>query len=290
MGADFLLGLIAAKVLGRPSAGQRPAEVLVPAAPPPPPPAPSSPAAPSTPGHAPAPAPSFPVEVPVLPPPGMKKAIEIWQVRPDVAATGSMLVGAMQAQTLPMLESSFPNGWLPCAIVSKAEVETAKSLLGQWRKGGVVFTGPSTLAGRRAYRMTEHPREAAQPKPTPVAPRPPAAPTTPASVSTPAPPPVQTAPVPPPVVVPPEDRAITTVRKNEGLAQVAKRLGMPENATSAKELRAANIPHGPDARWEQINLNQGGIKKVGRPGGLQPGDRLFVPTEWGRGPIDPSRL
>jgi hypothetical protein len=224
----------------------------------------------------------------------MKKAIEIWQVRPEVAATGSMLVGAMQAQTLPMLESSFPNGWIPCAIVSKAEVETAKGMLAQWRKGGVVFTGPTTLAGRRAYRMTEHPREAAQPKPTPVAPPAPAAPTTPASVFTPpvpaAPPPVQTAPIAPPVVAPPGDQAVTTVRKGEGLAQVAARLGRPENATSAKELRAANIPHGPDARWEQTNLNQGGIKKAGRAGGLQPGDRLFVPTSWGRGPIDPSRL
>jgi hypothetical protein len=72
------------------------------------------------------------------------------------------------------------------------------------------------------------------------------------------------------------------------LATIAKRLGKPATAASASALRAANIPNGPDASWKAIDMAKGGISKAGRAGGLQPGDRLFVPIAWG--PVDVSRL
>jgi hypothetical protein len=81
---------------------------------------------------------------------------------------------------------------------------------------------------------------------------------------------------------------VTTVRKGEGLSNIAKRLGRPATAASALELRESNVPAGPDAMWKKTDLSKGGIAKQGRAGGLQPGDRLFVPATWS--PVDVSRL
>jgi hypothetical protein len=83
-------------------------------------------------------------------------------------------------------------------------------------------------------------------------------------------------------------RQVTAVRKGEGLSQIAKRLGRPQTAASAAELRDANVPAGPDAMWRKTDLSKGGLAKQGRAGGLQPGDRLFVPASWS--PVDVSRL
>jgi hypothetical protein len=80
---------------------------------------------------------------------------------------------------------------------------------------------------------------------------------------------------------------ITRVRKGEGLANVAKRLGQPATGTSATVLQKANLP-GPDGWYTAQALDKGGLKKKNRAGGLQPGDRLFVPPQWG--PVDPARL
>jgi hypothetical protein len=97
-----------------------------------------------------------------------------------------------------------------------------------------------------------------------------------------------TADAPPAPAAAPLGRQVTAVRKGEGLAQVAKRLGRPASAASASELRDANVPAGPDAAWKKIDLAKGGLQKQGRAGGLQPGDRLFVPASWS--PVDVSRL
>jgi len=196
----------------------------------------------------------------------------------------------------------------------------AKSLLAKWRDGGVVFDGPATLTGRRAYRMTRHPAGAVPgataPAPTAPAAAPPAAPaaappatvpasfpTSPAPAPAPAPrPPAAPAPAPVVTTLPevlitadapapaaaPLGRQVTAVRRGEGLANVAKRLGRPATAASALELREANVPQGPDATWQKTDLAKGGLKKTGRAGGLQPGDRLFVPASWS--PVDVSRL
>jgi hypothetical protein len=80
---------------------------------------------------------------------------------------------------------------------------------------------------------------------------------------------------------------ITLVRRGEGLANVAKRLGQPATGASATVLQQHNIP-GPDGLYSKQALDKGGLKKKGRAGGLQPGDRLFVPPQWG--PVDPGRL
>jgi hypothetical protein len=52
-------------------------------------------------------------------------------------------------------------------------------------------------------------------------------------------------------------------------------------------LQKANLP-GPDGWFTAQALDKGGLKKKNRAGGLQPGDRLFVPPQWG--PVDPARL
>jgi hypothetical protein len=80
---------------------------------------------------------------------------------------------------------------------------------------------------------------------------------------------------------------ITLVRRGEGLANVAKRLGQPATGTSAIVIQKANLP-GPDGLYTAQALDKGGLKKKGRAGGLQPGDRLFVPPQWG--PVDAARL
>lgn len=72
--------------------------------------------------------------------------------------------------------------------------------------------------------------------------------------------------------------AVVVVQKGEGLSQVAKRLGRPGTIDDVKALRQANIPHGPDADWSATET--GNLARKGRPGGLQPGDLLFVPKAW----------
>lgn len=240
------------------------------------------------------------VEVPsssTTAPAGFKKALEVWAVRPDVAAMQSspaltQTIGQVNdATALSALEASFPAGWAPVQRVTAAEQAQAIALLKQWHDGGVVFLGPSTLTGRRAYRMTKHPAGASSstPAPVPVPSQP--GQTVPASFPvqvTPATPPTHPHPHQGPHAAPataPSSQAIVTVQKDEGLAQIAKRLGQPASADSAKALRAANVPNGPDGHtWVATSLTDPktrGMKRTDRTGGLQPGDRLFVPTAWG---------
>jgi len=333
--SDLLLGFVISKLFDNKGETRSPA-VTFPPAPGAPAPAAPAPAAPAP--AAPAPAapvePAFPTQVSVPPAPttpaaavpaGFKKGVEIWIVKPSIAQqASSVLVGAPPdvaavgaALTLQALENQFPSGWQGAKSATPAEAAKAKGLLASWRDGGVVFDGPSTLTGRRAYRMTKHPASAvpgATP-PAPVAPAaapPAAAPpaTVPASFPAPAPAPAPTprpapapAAAPAPVVTtlpevlitadaPPAPAArtlqVTAVRKGEGLANVAKRLGRPATAASALELREVNVPAGPDAMWKKTDLSKGGLSKQGRAGGLQPGDRLFVPATWS--PVDVSRL
>lgn len=315
MGTDLLLGFLLANLFGKKEAARRPAEVILPT-PGAPPPGPLPPIGPSSPGAV----PPFPtnVDVPPSPPPpptpaapgvpqaGFKKAVEVWVISPGIREAGTVIVGAGAAstpQSMRALEANFPRGWQGAKSATAAETAQAVALLKQWRKGGVVFAGPDTFAGRRAFRMTEHPQTstpAAPQSPRPAAPIAPAAPTVPASITTPA------APSSPPPFVPnlplsderpqrpatgPGAREITTVRRGEGLSNVAARLGQPATGASAVALRAENVPAGPDnVTWESKALSgaEGGIKKKNRKGGLQPGDRLFVPLAWG--PIDPARL
>jgi hypothetical protein len=314
---QFLLGALLGKLFAKDSPARRPADFIVtPTVNPPAAPAPATPPAtttPATPGPTtPAalpPAPSFPTEVVVPSPaaPGFKKAIEVWQVNPTlIAQAGTMLVGATADVALTMLEKNFPTGWVAKKTATAEEAATAKSLLASWKDGGVVFMGPGTPAGRRAYRMTKHPKAAGAPAPAPVTSSPgqPTGPTVPASVVTPAPTAVPTtpgaapAPPPPPPVAAPSAPVLTpevlppagapqivTVRPGEGLATIARRLGVPADAVRASELRDLNVPTGPGGvTWEKKPLNDpatGGIKKKNRKGGLQPGDRLFVPPSWG---------
>ncbi len=296
-GADFVLGLILAKLFGFGSGARRPAEVF----------APSSPSSPSSPGSTPAlpgsAVPQFPSNVDVpepspipLPPPpaGFVKAVEVWRVKPSTAETAAVLVGA-GASVMRELEKNFPRGWHAVPNVTAAEVAAAKALLPNWEEGKIIFAGPDTPSDRRAFRMTKHPKgtNPATAAPAPVAPPPttiPASSTTaPSSAPGPLPPPFVPERAPEEMQRPPGATQITTVRKGEGLAQRAKALGRPENAASAAELQAANVPDGPgDLIYEKTALAQGGLKKKGRKGGLQPGDRLFVPRAWG--PVDPARL
>lgn len=309
-GADLLIGLFLSKLF-EPSPAARPAVVLPPPGAPPPTPPPSSVPS-SSPGVQVSP-PAFPSNVVVpasapatpTPAPGMKRAVEVWQIKPDVVSRGTGVLAGLGAEVgaqvgpiaLATLEQNFPQGWQPAKRVTAAEAAQAKKLLAEWRDGGVVFMG-SGLAGRRAYRMTKHPATTATSSPAPVA-TPQAQTRSPGIVPAsfnPSPTPAPAAPVitvpavstPAAAPVPTSTRQIVTVRRGEGLAQIAKRLGKPENAASAGELRAANVPQGPDAAWKSIGLDKGGVQKVGRPGGLQPGDHLFVPMPWG--PIDPARL
>ena len=338
--SDLLLGFVISKLFDNKGETRSPAVTFPPA---PGTPAPAAPAAPATapPATAQPATPTFPVSVAVPPPTsttqptstvpaGFKKGVEIWIVKPSIAQqASSVLVGAPPdvaavgaAITLQALETQFPSGWQGAKSATAAEAAKAKALLAHWKDGGVVFDGPATLTGRRAYRMTKHPASAVPgatpPAPTapPVAPAaapPAAAPpaTVPASfpTSAPAPAPSQTPrpaatpPAPAPVVTTlpevlitadappaaaPRTLQVTAVRRGEGLAQIAKRLGRPATAASASELREANVPAGPDAMWKKIDLSKGGLSKQGRAGGLQPGDRLFVPALWS--PVDVSRL
>jgi hypothetical protein len=281
------------------------------------------PAAAAPPAAAPAALPaSFPANVPVSAPqgtpapPGFKRAIEVWIVRPDIAKQAESAIVGMDPQigalTLSMLESQFPKGWQAAKTATAQEAATAKALLAKWKDGGVVFMGPQTPSGRRAFKMTKHPGTPAAPPAPSQAQFPTSAPPAPAAAPAAAAPPAA---APGPVVTTtPSGGTVTTlpevlitadapdvtsrggtpvqqqvtVRKGEGLATIAKRLGKPATAQSAIELRSANVPQGPDANWQNTDLSKGGIKKVGRAGGLQPGDRLFVPPAWGF--VDAARL
>lgn len=101
-------------------------------------------------------------------------------------------------------------------------------------------------------------------------------------------PPQPPEPPPPEVVIspitdepPPESeprRKVVIVKPGEGLSQVAQRLGQPGGIADVRALRAANVPHGPDADWHV--LESGNLGQEGRRGGLQPGDKLWVPEHW----------
>lgn len=213
------------------------------------------------------------------PPAGYVKAIEVWQINPSIAAQAgpvlqaSQVVGA-EPVTVQMLEAQFPNGWVGKKSATAEESVTAKALLAQWKDGGVMFLGPSTLAGRRAYRMVKHPAggvPASSSDPGP---------TIPTGYTPAAAPPAPTA---PPASPSSSDVLVTAVRRGEGLAQVAKRLGQPETMASAIVLQRTNVP-GPDGWFSASDLSKGGLVKKGRKGGLQPGDRLFVPATWSPNP------
>lgn len=310
---DLVIGFVISKLFGSAASGQpKPPAVVF--TPPGTQPAPQQPAAPNSPQpSAPAqqlPSTVFPSQVQppatpqTQPPAGFKRAIEVWQVNPSIVsqaapALSGLGVGA-EAITIQLLESQFPKGWVGMKSATAEEAANAKRLLAQWKDGGTIFLGPATLAGRRAYRMTKHPMATQPGTPTPSAPFPPpqvapAAPPSPAPSSQPAAPQTQPASQPGSVVVVPEvtvtpgpdaGPVITTVRRGEGLANVAKRLGFPATAQSAVAIQKANLP-GPDGLYTAQALAKGGLKKKGRAGGLQPGDRLFVPPNWA---VDPGAL
>ena len=315
LGSDLLFGFILGKLLTR---DKQPAVTF--SAPGSAPPAAPSPAAAPAAPRAVTPA-TFPQAVTVPPvqpasspaptPAGFKRAVEVWIVKPEIARQAGVVVGQMGAEvgamTVAVLKQQFPNGWRGAPSATAAEAEMAKRLLPQWKDGMVVFAhqpagAPETAQNIRAFRMTKHPLNSgvtapARPAPTRPAAAP-AAPTVPASFPAPAAAPAApAAPAPAPVETLPEvviraDQPaapvalVTAVRRGEGLANVAKRLGRPATMASVKELHAANVPQGPDAQWSVAK--DGNLKKAGRAGGLQPGDRLFVPAAWG--PIDAARL
>jgi len=222
------------------------------------------------------------------PPAGYVKAVEVWQINPQIAAQAgpvlqaSQVVGA-EPVTVQMLESQFPNGWVGKKSATAEEAATARTLLKQWKDGGVLFQGPSTLADRRAYRMVKHPAGPAPSSSAPSSSSP--GPTIPATTTPSMPRQVDPVPPPPapPAPPPPGDSLVTAVRRGEGLAQVAKRLGQPETMASAIVLQRTNVP-GPDGWYKATDLSKGGLAKTGRKGGLQPGDRLFVPSTWSPNP------
>ena len=306
---DLIIGFVLSRIFGAANSGpaKSPAVVFPPASGPAPAPAQQQPASPAQ-------LPSFPAQVTppsadqTQAPAGFKRAIEVWQVQPSIVkAAGPALSGlgvGAEAVTIQMLETGFPKGWQGMKSATAEEAANAKNLLSQWKDGAVLFMGPSTLAGRRAYRMTKHPvattpgaSTAPAPFPRPkVAPAAPAA--SPGAVTTPGPVPgttVTTMPdgskvttLPEITITPGADAGpvITTVRRGEGLANVAKRLGWPATAQSATAIQQANLP-GPDGWYSAQSLTKGGLKKKGRAGGLQPGDRLFVPPNWA---VDPGVL
>lgn len=311
--ADVLLGYFVSKLLDKKSATATPPFVVSPSGGTAPAPGTPTVIPPQLPPATPASFPSGQVVPPTnaQPAAGMKRAVEVWIVKPSVASAATVVVGddvVGAAQTLAALEASFPNGWQAARVVTAQEITTAKSLLPKWKQGGVIFMGPQTMTGRRAYRMTMHPAQQAQPAATPMAsptvqpaPAPTPAPSgiVPASyqppVATPAPTAVPTSsstaqppspavsPTPPVATAPtaPTGQQVTKVRRGEGLAQISKRLGMGETQAGAVTIQKANVPNGPDATWKAVALAKGGLQKAGRAGGLQPGDRLWVPRTWG---------
>lgn len=317
---DLILGFVISKLFGSANAAKSPAVVFPPSTPQQPPAAPQQPAAPAAPPQLPS-SPVFPSQVPVPPaapqnqaPAGFKRAIEVWQVNPSIAAQAAPALSGLgvgaEAVTIQMLEAGFPKGWQGMKSATAEEAANAKQLLSQWKDGGVLFMGPATLKDRRAYRMTKHPIAATPGAATPPAPfpTPQVQPAQPAAPAAPAAPPgssvvtnpdgstITTRPdgskvvtIPEVTVTPGPDAGpvVTTVRRGEGLANIAKRLGFPATGASAVAIQKANVPQGPDAQWTATALAKGGLSKKGRAGGLQPGDRLFVPPNWA---VDPSVL
>jgi hypothetical protein len=308
---DLILGFVISKLFGSAGSGpaKSPAVVFPPAPGQPPAPVQQQPAQqqqqPAAPAQLPAGVPVFPAQVPVPPstateaPAGFKRAIEVWQVNPQIAqsagpALSGLGVGA-EAVTIQMLETGFPKGWQGMKSATPEEAANAKRLLAQWKDGGVLFLGPSTLKDRRAYRMTKHPIAATPGQPAAPAPfpRPQVAPAAPAAQQAPqAPAAAQPAPsrvvtIPEVTITPGPDNSgpqVVTVRRGEGLATIAKRLGFPATGASATAIQKANVPQGPDAMWTATALAKGGLSKKGRAGGLQPGDRLFLPANWAADP------
>ena len=312
---DLILGFVISKLFGSANSGpaKSPAVVFPPAGqvPPQQQPAQQQPAQqqPAQPAQLPAGTPVFPAQVPVPAatqteaPPGFKRAIEVWQVNPTIVqqagpALHGLGVGA-EAVTIQMLETGFPKGWQGMKSATPEEAANAKRLLGQWKDGGVLFLGPATLKDRRAYRMTKHPIAATpgapaapapfpRPQVAPAAPAPAQAPAQqPAAAPAPAPAPSRVVTIPEVTVTPGPDNSgpqVVTVRRGEGLATIAKRLGFPATAASASAIQKANVPQGPDAQWTATALAKGGLSKKGRAGGLQPGDRLFLPSNWAADP------
>lgn len=283
---DLILGYLLTKVFARDEA--RSPSVVLPSTAQPPPgsaqPAPgtSSPGQPFPGGITP------PNGAQTKPPAGFIRAVEVWQINPQIAASAApaivgLGVGA-EPLTVQMLEAQFPNGWVGKKTATPEEAANARTILKQWKEGGVMFLGPSTLTGRRAYRMAKHPA-AGHPQPPTIQPAPQPAPTVPASYTPPEghPFPRETDPTQTQTQTQtqtnPSNGQITAVRKGEGLAQVARRLGQPETMVSAIVLQRANVP-GPDGWYSATDLSKGGLAKKGRKGGLQPGDRLFVPAGW----------
>ena len=249
--------------------------------------------------------PSFPSQV--TPPPtaqtqapaGFKRAIEVWQVNPSIASQAAPVLSGLgvgaEAVTIQIMETQFPKGWVGRkerdGRRSGHRADTAETVE---RRGRAVH-GAGNAFGRRAYRMTKHPIAATTGPTTAPAPFPAPQVTNPQPAAPPAPPAAQQHPAPgsvttiPEVTITPGSQAgpvITTVRKGEGLANVAKRLGFPATGASATTIQKANLP-GPDGWYTAQDLAKGGLKKKGRAGGLQPGDRLFVPPNWA---VDPGAL
>lgn len=314
---DLALGWVISKLFGSKSetqAAQSPGVFFPPAGTTTPATTPAATPAPDFPAQVPVPTSSAPAPAGQPAPAGFKRGVEVWIVRPEIARQGQPLISGLGAaagqMAIAALEAQFPKGWRAATSATPAEAAKAKSLLASWHEGGVVFDGPPTLTGRRAYRMMKHPLSPGEqprgPAPAPAAAAaPPAAPAPafPAQVPVPATAPATPAAAPPgpgtvtttpgggvvttlPEVLITADapaqpvNQITTVRRGEGLANVARRLGQPATATSAVVLQKANIP-GPDGLYSAQPLDKGGLKKKGRAGGLQPGDRLFVPPQWG---------
>lgn len=333
---DLVIGWVLSRFFGKGGETRSPAVTFQPPA-----------GTPSTSAPQPAQVPQFPAQVPVAntpttappaskppttappqgqpAPAGFKRAIEVWIVQPRLAQQGSAAISGMGPQVgamaLAALEAQFPVGWQAAKSATAAEAAQAKALLATWKDGGVVFGGPATLTGRRAFKMTKHPGAAA-PQATTAPPLPSTA-SFPTGVTVPPAGPSTAPPGSAPPFVPPTAPVVTTtpgggkvttlpeilitadapngaaapaaqpvnqitlVRKGEGLANVAKRLGQPATGTSATVIQRANVP-GPDGLYTAQALDKGGLKKKNRAGGLQPGDRLFVPPQWG--PVDPARL
>ncbi|HET6195512.1 MAG TPA: hypothetical protein VFE12_07155, partial [Acetobacteraceae bacterium] len=140
------------------------------------------------------------------PPAGMRRAVEMWIVTPQLAQQGQGLIAGMGQQVgamaLSALQAQFPKGWQRARTATAAEQAFAKSLLPRWQDGKVVFGGGSTLTTARAFQFTKHPAApGSQPATVPASTS--APPTVPASVPASTAPPAFPAQVPVPASAPP---------------------------------------------------------------------------------------